>query len=63
MKVIREFTWANKVWLAATLAILVLGVATLAWQWRDAHVAALKQRADARSRHHAFRVHSGEAAR
>jgi hypothetical protein len=52
MEAIRELRLTNKIWLAATLAILALGLATVAWKWRNAHTAALKHGTDATQHHH-----------
>ena len=39
MKATRKLSPPDTAWLAVTLAILSLGCATLAWEWRYAHTA------------------------
>ena len=62
MKAIRELRLTNTVWLTATLAILALGLATVAWKWRNAHAAGLKHRTDAKHHHHCVRSNVPETA-
>jgi hypothetical protein len=40
MKSIREVHLPATAWPAVTLALLLLGFATLAWEWRNAHTKA-----------------------
>ena len=62
MEAIREFRLTDKIWLAATLAILVPGLATVAWKWRNAHTAGLKHATDAKHHHHRARSNLPETA-
>jgi hypothetical protein len=59
MQAICELRLAHRIWLVATLAILVLGFATLTWQWRNAHS---KHFSAARIHHHGFRGKPAETA-
>ncbi len=40
MEAAQRHRLVDLVWLAATLAVLALGFATVAWEWRKAHTAA-----------------------
>ena len=62
MEAIRELRLTDKIWLAATLAILVLGLATVAWKWRNAYTEGLKHATDAKYRHHGVRSNLPETA-
>jgi hypothetical protein len=62
MKAIRELRLTNTVWLAATLAILALGLAAVAWKWRNAHTPALKHGTGAKHHHLGVRSNVPETA-
>ena len=51
MEAIRRRHLADLAWLAVTLAILGLGFAMVAWEWRNAHTAAPLHGSDAKDHH------------
>jgi hypothetical protein len=47
MTTIQRHRWAETAWLAVTIAILTLGLAMVAWEWRNAHSNASLHASDA----------------
>jgi hypothetical protein len=53
MDVIRRHRLSEAAWLAVTLAILTVGLAMIAWGWRNAHNPASPRGSDAAHHHNA----------
>lgn len=52
MDAIRKHRLTEAAWLAVTLAILMLGFAVVAWEWRKAHTAASPKASYTTQNHH-----------
>jgi hypothetical protein len=53
MNAFQRHRLAETAWLAVTIAILTLGLAMVAWQWRNAHTNASPHASDAIHHHDA----------
>jgi len=60
MEPIGELRLTNRSWIAATLGVLALGIAMVAWEWQNARAASLKKITD--PAHHGVRNNTSETA-